>query len=448
MIRFLAVALALALALALAAPALAAAPDTSRVTAGPTAFLNVTVIDVVNGTRIPDRAVIVDKGRIQAIAPASSVRLSSQVKIIEGRGKFLIPGLWDMHVHALWDSTVARNFLAECVVHGVTGVRDMGGTIAVMKLADARIADGTWLAPRIVRAGVVLDGPQPVQAEISWPVADAAAGRAAVDSLAALGAHFIKVYTLLPRDAYLAVLERAKEKGLAVAGHVPAAIGVGEAAVRGQRSIEHLRDEIEPIGAGLDTTRLGRLLDTLRTAPTWQTPTLVATRGKQRMADSSLIKDRRFAKLPAVVREDWISQWQHRREREKASYFANRRARFLREQKLVRAMARRGVPLLAGTDAGVPFAYPGSGLHDELEQLVLAGLTPLQALRTATVEPAKYLDQPREYGRIGSGIAADLVLLDADPLADIRNVRKVRGVMLNGYWFDRAALDAAQRDAE
>src|SRR6185436_4046822 len=219
-------------ALALAAPALAAAPDTSRVTAGPTAFLNVTVIDVVNGTRIPDRAVIVDKGRIQAIAPASSVRLSSQVKIIEGRGKFLIPGLWDMHVHALWDSTVARNFLAECVVHGVTGVRDMGGTIAVMKLADARIADGTWLAPRIVRAGVVLDGPQPVQAEISWPVADAAAGRAAVDSLAALGAHFIKVYTLLPRDAYLAVLERAKEKGLAVAGHVPAAIGVGEAAVR------------------------------------------------------------------------------------------------------------------------------------------------------------------------------------------------------------------------
>lgn len=437
----------LAVALALAFAVAAARTDTTGTIARPpVAFLNVTVVDVERGVAIPDRVVIVDKGVIQAIAPAAAVKLSSMVRVIEGRGKFLIPGLWDMHVHALWDTTVARNFLAQCVVNGVTGVRDMGGTIPVLQAANQRIADGEWLAPRLVAAGVVLDGPEPVSPEISWPIADAAAARAAVDSLAALGAHFIKVYTLLPRAAYFAAIARAHERGLAVAGHLPFEVSPGEAARAGQRSIEHLRDELGPLCAGLDTAACGRLLDSLCAGPVWQTPTLVVLAGKSR-TDSSVFRDPRFARLPAVVRADWTAQWARRRS-DKPAVLADRRARFAHEHKLVRAMSRRGVPLLAGTDAGVPFAYPGSGLHDELEALVRAGLTPREALAAATLEPARYLNATREYGRIASGLRGDLVLLDANPLADIRNLRKIQGVLLNGYWFDRAALDQARRDVE
>ena len=165
--------------------------------------------------------------------------------MMDGRGRFLIPGLWDMHVHALWDRAAMTSFLPLFVSQGVTGVRDMGGTLALLKEARDSISTGAWY-PSVVGPGPIIDGPEPVQREISVAVGDSARARLVVDSLADGGADFVKVYTLLPRAAFLAVLDEAARRHLAVVGHVPADVTPGEAAMLGMRSIEHLRDEIEP----------------------------------------------------------------------------------------------------------------------------------------------------------------------------------------------------------
>jgi hypothetical protein len=292
----------------------------------------------------------------------------------------------------------------------------------------------------VIAAGEVLDGPQPVQADISIPVADAAGATAAVDSLAQAGVDFIKVYTLLPRDAYFAVLAEARRLGLAVAGHVPAAVTPEEAALAGQRSIEHLRDEIEPFCSPGDAAACARLAAVFRGEPTWQVPTLVVLRAKAFFDDPALTTDPRLRHVPVELRREWLAEREGKLRRG-ADYLASKRARYADELWLTGFLAREGVPLLAGSDVGSAFSYPGFSLHDELELLVEAGLTPLEALRAATLAPAEYLGTRDSMGAIAVGQAADLVLLRADPLAEIRATREIDAVVLRGRVLERRDLD-------
>ena len=423
-------------------PSIGTAPPAA---ATPLAIVDVTVVDVAAGRLLPHRTVVTREGRIAVVAPAGGYEPPADATRIDGSGLYLIPGLWDMHVHAVWEDSIPDAFLPRFVGAGVTGVRDMGGTLEVLAETRRRLASGELTGPRLVAAGVVLDGPQPVDPSISIAVADSAAAVAAVDSLDRAGVDFIKVYTLLPPTAFHAAAWRADRVGLAIAGHVPGEVDVAEAARAGMRSIEHLRDEIEPFCTRAEPVPCEPLLRTLREQRAWQTPTLVALRAKALVRDAEYDDPAAARRLPDVVRSMWMAIRADKLERDE-DYWAMRTARWQDELWLVRRLHDAGVPLLAGSDAGVPFAYPGASLHRELELMVEAGLSPIEALRTATTEPAAYLEAEDRLGAIEPGYEADLVLLEADPTTDIGATRRIAGVVLRGRWLDRAALTRLRDD--
>lgn len=397
------------------------------------------------GRVLAKQTVLIRGDRIVAVGDAGAVDVPDGTAVLDARGRYLIPGLWDMHVHALWDPAVETHFLPLFVASGVTGVRDMGGTLPVLQAVRRKLLDGPRPWPQLVAAGPVLDGPQPVDPSISLPVADAEQGRAAVQALAAAGVDFIKVYTLLPAPAFEAVVQAARARGLAVAGHIPHGVDARTAA-QGMRSVEHLRAETGGLCAGLVDADCRAVYAALREQGVWMTPTLVARRPRAIIDDAALAADPRLALLPPVLRQLWLGNRERTLARLSPEGLAQRRQDFRREQRAAGELPRRGLPVLAGSDAGSDFVFPGDGLHEELALLVDAGLSSAEALQAATSNAADYL-QRDDIGHVGVGAMADLVLLDGNPLQDIRHTSAITAVVLRGRLYDRAALDALRMAA-
>jgi predicted amidohydrolase len=454
----------------------ARAPDVAP--AAGTAITHVTIIDVTGGPSRTNATVVVRGNRIASIGATDSVATPVGAQIVEGRGKFLIPGLWDMHVHAAWRET-AEPYGELFVANGVTGVRDMWGDLAVIRDWRARVADRDGRRPRIVAAGNLVDGPEPV-----WPNSNRAAnadeGRKLVQSLRRDGADFIKVYSRLPRDAYFAIANEAKSLGIPFAGHVSIVITAAEASDAGQRSIEHLtgvalgcssleneivREVTQTVatrgwvaasafarGAGAlidstyDATRCESLAQRFVRNETWQVPTLTVRYNVTHLDDPALERDPRLRYIPRFVKERW-SDRAATLEAGSARAAAGQQALQRREVAITGLLFRAGVPMLAGTDVTNPYCLPGFSLHDELARLVGAGLTPLAALQAATLNPARFLHVTDSLGTVDVGKVADLVLLDGDPLADIRNVSRIAAVVVNGRLIDGAARERLLNDA-
>lgn len=436
-----------------------------------TAIVDVTVIDVTTGRRQPHVTVVVEGTRIARIdATAKSVPPGATV--VDGAGRYLIPGLWDFHVHSAYPGLMEM-FAPMYIANGITGIREMFGMTPVIKSAMAREAKGELLAPRVVGSGHIVDGPNPI-----WPgsvrVTSAEDGRRAVDSLAAQGSDFIKIYSLLSRDAFLGIAREAKARGIRFAGHVPEAVSVAEASDAGMASMEHLNgfplacsskgDSLRAERAAMSVSLAGlrevgakqgatvaatydaavcrALFAKLVKNQSWQVPTLVVNRNMANLDDTTFALDPRLVFLPKGFSAQWNPKTDFRlKDRTPAAWAAARR-NYDFQRRLVKPMADAGVPMLAGTDVMNPYVFPGFSLHDELGLLVEAGLTPLQALQAATINPARWLNATDSLGTVSKGKVADLVLLDADPLADIGNTRTIRGVWTNGRYLDRAALDA------
>jgi len=425
------------------------------------AITHVTVIDVASGTTKPDMTVTIRGDRIAAIDRSSS-KNTSGVQIIDGRGKFLIPGLWDMHVHTNfgdWLPGGREIILPLFVANGVTGVRDMGGDLNQLLEWRKGIDAGTILGPRMVISGPMIDGAPP-HFPASVPVNTVAEGRKAVDDLKLGGADFIKVQSYVPRDAYFAVAEESKKQGMIFVGHVPDAIRASEASNAGQKSIEHYTGIFEGCSTIEDELLKGpkgprRVLETysepkctalialLTKNATWQVPTLVWERGQWLIDDLDLTQSPGAQYAAATWRNKTYKKFTESILKElDTDPVAYRRQFVAKELEMTLAMHRAGVPLMAGTDtaAGV-YVIPGFSLHQELELFVKAGLTPMEALQSATLNPAKFFGRTRDLGTVEAGKLADLVLLDANPLDDIRNTQKISAVLLGGRYFSRADLD-------
>jgi imidazolonepropionase-like amidohydrolase len=401
---------------------------------------NVTVVDVGSGQLLAHMDVVIEGQRISRVEHHVGDRNQPAGRTINGRGKFLIPGLWDMHVHALWAGDALTTFLPLFVSQGITGVRDMGGSLELLRAARDSIAEGAWY-PSVVGPGPVVDGPEPVQQEISVAIGDSARAGPVIDSLADGGANFIKVYTMLPRAAFLAVLTAARRRNLTVVGHVPADVTPEDAARLGMRSIEHLRDEIEPFCTRVTANQCSTQLAAFKQYDVWQVPTLHALRMKSVLDDTTLAHDPRLAYLMPSIRQEWLSTQASRLARG-AAYFQGKRDRVENEIWLTGLIFRDQGHVLAGTDAGVAFSYPGFSLHDELVLLVESGLSPLDALRAATIEPARFLGIEDTVGAIRPGQRADLVLLREDPVNNIAATRSIEAVVLRGQLLDRPGLDS------
>jgi imidazolonepropionase-like amidohydrolase len=416
---------------------------------------HVTVIDVAGGTSKPNESVVVTGNRITEVGADDKITAPRGAKVLNASGKFVIPGLWDMHVH--W---YLKQSLTLFLANGVTGIRQMFGNPDLLRWRD-EIAKGSLDGPRMVVASPILDGDPPI-----WPtstvVHNEAEGRKAVDEAKHSGADFVKVYSLLTRDAYLGIADEAKRQGIPYAGHVPFSISAAEASEAGQRSIEHmtgillassdeeaqLRQGLNPSSTpisrfraearALDTynpTKAAALFDTFVKHETWQVPTLTVLRSEYQSEENR--NDPRLAFIPRPMRERWSGRTGNRGEQGDAVA-----KRILQKDfELVAAMRHAGVPMLAGTDTGNPFCFPGFSLHDELALLVAAGLTPAEALRSATIDPAKFLGLTETLGTVDPGKVADLVLLEGNPLEDIRNTQRIDAVIANGHLFERKALE-------
>jgi len=436
---------------------------------------NVTIIDATGADPRPGMSVAIENGQITAID--KKLDAPKGADIVDGTGKFLIPGLWDMHVHI----GAPEVFFPLLVANGITGVREMFTGIPMRTIREWRThAD----VPRIVAPGF-LDGPLMIQPPPgAFAVANATQARMAVRALAETGVDFLKVYNSVPRDAYFAIAHEARAVGIPFVGHVPEAVSTGEASDAGQLSEEHLINILLDCSTNSDALRAARvatmtsdkitgearlramawpdpdgLFDTYSEEKagrlfakfvkngTWQTPTLVVLAGFARARDEDFTHDPRRLFLP----KQWTDSWDPRvtfylRDLSAADYDAlhlRMQALLERYKKLVGDMRKAGVEFLAGTDSsGWNPVLPGFGLHEELALLVEAGLTPMEALQSATRNPARYLNKLDEMGTVEVKKAADLMLLNANPLEDIHNTQKIEAVVMRGRYFPRKDLDA------
>jgi imidazolonepropionase-like amidohydrolase len=423
---------------------------------------NVTVVDVRTGALQPEQTVILERNHIALVGPSKSAKYPRNAPSVNCRGLFLIPGLWDMHVHLVfgdWFPGAQDISLPLFVANGVTGVRDMGSELDVVQVWRNEIEAGRLMGPRIYTSGSMLDGPKP-RFPSSVAIATPEDAHRAVADLKHRGADFIKLQSLIPRDAVFAIAEEAKKQEIAFEGHVPDAVRASEMSEAGMKSFEHLIGIFEGSSpaedeflkgnktegrflATYDPARAAALAAILAKNQTWQCPTLVWERGGNLIDVSDFTKDTRVKYVPA----SWKNKtWKRFTEEITQGYGADDlaiRKRFVeKELEVVGMLHKAGVPFLAGTDtpAGVHI-FPGYSLHEELQRFVAAGFTPLEALQTATINPARFFGMEDQLGAVEKGKVADLVLLSANPLADIANTQKIAGVIVNGRYFYRAELD-------
>ena len=398
---------------------------------------------------------------------------------VDGTGQYMIPGLWDMHAHPddpeMWrmkPDVPSRDLLMPLfVLHGVTGIRDMAGSLKVINEWRELIANETILGPTIFAAGPLIDGPNPMwDGSIGIPTVKDVPAK--VDSLVEAGVDFLKVYSLLPDSIYLAMSEYANSIEFPFCGHVPNTVTNIEASRSGMKSLEHLLniplecstegqkirdrtldygDNTDPLSRYIYRTKL--MIDTYDVKKaqamfrefvkndTWHTPT-VSMWFKNAYFEAEEKKDQRLLKyLPDYMKKYWTPQFNDHLKYRQEEFLKVNRLLVDHYMRIIGDMHKAGVKLLAGTDTGAnPLCWPGYGVHLEIEMLEKAGLSPAEALKTATINPALYLGIEEDYGTVDKDKMADLVLLSENPLDSISNTQKIIGVIKSGNYFNKARI--------
>ncbi|WP_181373023.1 amidohydrolase family protein [Massilia glaciei] len=440
---------------------------------------NVAVVDVGTGTIWQGRDVVLRDGKITSVGPAAPSRADDALIPIDGRGKYLMPGLWDMHTHSLKISPHYMHPLF--IANGVTGVRDMSGCMSEPDSFFACIGDrNAWnkatkdrsgLSPRyVLQSSFQINGGNEVPDGFPgfFKARNAGEARQLVSFYRQAGANFLKPYSELSPVAYRALADEARRQGLTLAGHRPLRVSLGDLLAAGQRSVEHpriflqechngaaaVRARPDPLAASNaqlawrlvnehDRGRCAELMDAMAKSDTWWTPTLQVLQMGALAGNEAFRNDQRLRYIPFLFKKFLWAPDADRAARQPAD--ASGRSLYATQYQMalghVGQASSAGVKILAGTDAGDTYVFPGFGIHDELVELVKAGLSPAQALRSATLDAAIFSGLEDEFGSVTMGKTGDLILLDADPLADVRNTQRIAGLFFGGQFFDRTALD-------
>ena len=450
--------------------------------AGALVIENVSIIDPVNGQK-DKQTVIISNGKIQQVLPSADYASTEADTLIDGSGKFLIPGLWDAHVHFAYIEELAPKMFNLFLGYGITSVRDTGGKIKVTKFWKDKAKANPKKAPRVMIAGPLLDGEpnvydgsSPLVPELSVGLETVEDAVKMVDELDSIGVDLLKAYEMLSPEQFLAIMDRAKEKGLKVTGHIPLSMDVITASNAGLHSMEHMRNielstatnmeallaqrrkllfdgqndpgnilrtrihEAQRYAAvrNQDEAQTQKVIEALARNNTWQNPTLTLGFAPVERPFERPEWQASFEYLPEQVRKNWkegIETYAATKVSEDRKVY---RKWF---SEIAYKLHEGGVTLMSGTDTPIFFLTPGLSLHEELINMVKIGLSPKEALATATTHPAKYFDMEEELGLVQTGMWADLILLDANPLEDISNTQKINTVIKQGAVYDRSALD-------
>ena len=443
---------------------------------------NVTTIDPENGLR-ENQTVIIQEGKIIKVGASDEIPLSSKNTIIDGTGKYLIPGLWDAHVHFAYIEDLAPAMFELFLAYGITSVRDTGGRIPFILDWKNQAEQNPTTAPRVKIAGPLMDGmpnvydgSSPSRPPLSEGFATVEAAVRRVEQLDSLGVDLIKAYEMLSPEQFEAITQKARELNLKVTGHIPLSMDAITAS-KGFNSMEHLRNlemtmtaDWEDLlaqrralleagkndqggvlrsrlhdaqrGYGVDNgdpAQTDKVIQALIDNNTWQVPTIALAAGAtNRHVDKPHFKES-FQYLPSAIRTKWEEQIASFR----TQPVSETRTKYGEWMKTTSGkMHKAGVEFMAGTDCPIFFLTPGVSLHEELFLFQESGFSPMEILKTATVNPARYFDMEDELGLIQEGMIADLLILDANPLEDIQNTRQINSVIKAGQLHDRAALDA------
>lgn len=440
--------------------------------ADPITIDHVTVVDVADGTRTKDQSITFDGDRISAVGPSLSLQ---QGRRVDGTGLFVLPGLWDMHVHSHRERRWTYHYPL-FRAFGIIGVRD-AGTHLGSALALREQAKANPLAPRVIWGTPIVDGAPQVNS-FGLSAEDEASGRQLVQQLHRLGFDFLKVYDRLTPEAYRGLTSEARRLGMPVEGHVPLALSPDSAIAAGQRVIDHLTliaescspaamdatkaestkalgdsdsfsvltsDAIVAAMASFDVRTCSPLFARLARERVWQVPTYVQLEGMANRGTMPSDWQERAKYVSPLLRQDWETAAKQADPAEQADT-----KRMLDIQlSLLKPMADAGVPIIAGTDTSNEiWVFAGRSLHRELELFVDAGLSPLQAIQTATLNPRVYAGHDRSKPLIAGGERADFVLFAADPTVNIVNLGTIRAVVARGLYHDRVSLDELLLEAK
>ena len=414
---------------------------------------NVHIVDANNKVIIKNQDVVISGEKITLVENTKKERTAGTV--IDGSGKFLAPGLWDMHTHNWWQ----LHFSDLYVSNGVIGVRNMYTPMSMIKPVTDSIQNNLILGPYYVAAGRVIEGSDPEFPD--WLVVDKVEKiKSALDTLQMEGSDFVKIYNKVPRQVYFELVKEARKRGMRVEGHVPMEVSVLEASEAGQESFEHLLGIPELCTSDtlfkdrfknnwfaavmnsddyatlkLDESIAAKNLSLLRKNKSWVCPTLAVWHAYFN-SDLPFDKDPNLEKMPSEMKDFWMGELNKYRKKD-ATYKEKARLKYSNLQKVVHLLYKNQVPVLVGTDAMNPFVYPGFSLHKELQLLKECGIPDAEVFKMATVNAVQFLKLENEYGAVKPGLNASLILLTANPLEDISNTQKIESVFVKGNKVDK-----------
>ena len=392
------------------------------------AIENVTLLPMASEPVVEHATVVVQGGKIVAVGQAGEMAVPEDARRIDGAGRYLLPGLTDMHVHNLVSSSQHLLNLA----NGVTTVRDLDGFPWMLAVRD-RIAGNELLAPNLYLSGHILNyRPMGMYATV---VESSEAARQAVRQQEAAGYDFIKVHNSMPLDVYEAILGEARALEIDVVGHIPHRILVAQAVAAGQRTFEHFKGYLQDWDLQISPEDW---VAATRGADVWNCPTFYTYREHLRGEEA-----RRLVREADEMR--YAPAWDKRRWLERANEEPSALHQGIRpkSEEIFRRLLPIGARFLSGTDSGggYPFMVPGFALQEELRAIQAAGLSPYETLRTSTVHAAAAMRREHDFGTVEVGKRADLLLVEDNPLETVENLGSIAGVMVRGIWLDRDALD-------
>lgn len=408
---------------------------------------NVNIVDVNTGEIVKNKTVAIDNHRITAIYDKEISGLTATI-VIDGNGKYLIPGLWDMHAHYKWSHVDLDPLL---IANGITGIREMWGDMPAFVEIPKKIQQEGFTSPDVYLSGDLIDGNPPSFPAGCLVVTTPAEAIDAVQKQIDKKVDFIKVYSSLSEECFMAVAKEARKRNITFAGHIPNSVSIYKAIEAGMASSEHLYGFLnacstvdtsnEALVSTFSEKRFDSLCSVLAGSSMWLCPTLTVNRAMSYLNDTTFTKDYRKLYLPEYVIEIW-NQKMNPYTKSQIDDFANSaRVRYLFELSLIGKMNKKGVKFIAGTDFPNPYVFPGFSLHDELSLMVKGGMPALDALRTATINAADFMNKKADFGSVEAGKLASLVLLNKNPLENIENTKSIETVIVQGRVIDRKALD-------